>query len=289
MNDIVKREDNYISLATDGEKLADIISSVNDKSVGFRTIDQKALAKISDFMPEANRAMSVFSKQNSQTTASLMTLQMLEAGPYRTLRQIMAQVAKKRSALKEALYKTEKKRIKLQKLQDKLIEAEDLDAHEIELQIWKVNSDIADSTTYIESALKELGAYQQRYYEVMKNHNIPENWDEEDFERAEIEHHIKAMFRNAIRDRMQGTHNNGTMEYFEQFGINPVTAYACVDQYLNDIRRLINETGMGADINAEYDFLDRMYETFKDEYKKAMKRVGLDSITAADFIMKEHA
>ena len=87
---------------------------------------------------------------------------------------------------------------------------------------------------------------------------------------------------------MQGSHNMGTMEYMEQFGINPITAYALVDNYLQEVRSLIQGKGVGPDIGSHYDFYDRMYNIFQDSYKKAMARLGLDNIQFADFLMKEN-
>jgi hypothetical protein len=156
------------------------------------------------------------------------------------------------------------------------------------LHLNKLASDIVDASVNVENCIKEIGAYVERYKEVMKNNDIPDNWDEVDFERAEIEHHIKCIFRNAVRDRLQGPCNVGTMEYMEQFGINPITAYALVDNYIRDIKSMIGKEGKGADINAHYNFFDSMYDLFKDEYKKAMNRIGLDSITHAEYLMKEN-
>lgn len=213
---------------------------------------------------------------------------MLDSGPYRILRQILAQSEKKRTALKEAIYKIELKKVKYQQL---LIEMDntlnnDLEYRTLDLKSRKILSDIVDSQPVIEASMKELGALKRRYEEVIKNNNIPVNWDEQDFEDAEIEHHIRSIFRNGIRDRMQGSHNMGTMEYMEQFGINPITAYAFIDKYIHDIRDCISD-GRGADITSHYIFYDKMYEVFKDEYKKASARIGLDNITQADFLMKE--
>lgn len=278
-------------LTIDTNKLTAIVT--NTSAVGFRTLDDKALEKISSFMPEINRANSVFGKQNSQTTASLMTLSMLESGPYRVLRQILTQIERKRGALKENIYKHEKKKLRREELLQELegITTEDLPNNikrrKVELKITKIEYDLSDSTLYIEGALKELGAYQQRYKEVCKNNDIPELWDEVDFEEAEVEHHIKSMFRNAIRDRMQGNPNMGTMEYFEQFGINPIVAYALVDKYIHNIRGAMTKD-RAPDITTHYQFFDEMYNLFKDEYKKAAARIGLDSITQADFLMKEN-
>ena len=157
-----------------------------------------------------------------------------------------------------------------------------------DLEMKKLACDIIDAQGHIEAALKELGALKRRYEEICKNKNIPENWSEQEFEEAEIEHHIKSIFRNAIRDRMQGGHNMGTMEYMEQFGINPITGYALVDKYLHEVRQGIQQNGMAPDITSHYNFYDQMYNTFKDSYKKAMERIGLDSIVHADFLMKEN-
>lgn len=260
-----------------------IITKAGDvNELEFKTIKSKELAEINDWMPVVNKKISAFQKQNSQTTTSLMTLNMIDSAPYRVIRQILAQVQKKRTALKENIYKLEKKKIKYNNFQKKsnLTNLE-------ELEMKKIACDIIDAQGYIESTLKELGGLKRRYEEICKNKGIPEDWDETDFEQQEIEHHIKSMFRNGLRDRLQGSHNMGTMEYFSQFGINSVYAYFLIDDYIRQIKEAINN-GKGIGIESEYEFLDKMYEIFKDEYKKAAKRIGLDSITHVDFLMKDN-
>lgn len=258
-----------------------IITKAGDvNELEFKTIKAKELAEINEWMPVVNKKVAAFNKQNSQTTSSLMTLNMLDSAPYRVLRQILAQVQKKRSALKENLYEIEKKKIEYNDLNSKeeLTELEKLD-HK------KLACDIIDAQGHIEAALKELGALKRRYEEICKNKGIPEDWDEEDFEQQEIEHHIKSMFRNGLRDRLQGTHNMGTMEYFSQFGINSIVAYNLIDDYISQVKNALNKNKF-LGIETEYEFLDKMYEIFKEEYKKAAKRIGLDSITHSDFLMK---
>ena len=266
-------------------------------------------------MPEQNRAMSIFSKTNSQTAASLMTLHMLEGGPYRVLRQIIAQIENKRAALKENEYLMAEAEVEIREITDKIanptlymkqefgrldIEGRVINYEPTESQIgfqiekWTLERDkkasmIADAQTHIEEAYKEIGAYKDRYKEICKNNNIVEGeWDEQDFEESEIANHIKVMFRNGIRDRMQGPHNMGTQEYMESFGIEPVLAYQLIDIFILKLKEGMKE-GKAPSIEMRYAFFDAMYERFKDEYKKAAKRIGLDSITNADFLMKENA
>jgi len=272
------------------ERFNSILTKAGDpKALEFKTIDEKALIEIKEWMPEVNRAVSSFNKQNSQTTSSLMTLSMIDAGPYRTLRQILAQAEKKRSALNENVYRIEMKKLKYDELILKLNEdLTSIELSKLNLKRNKIGCDIIDGQSHLEAAIKELGALKRRYEEICKNKNIPENWDEQDFEEAEIEHHIKSIFRNAIRDKMQGGCNMGTMEYMEQFGINPITAYTLVDNYLQEIIKLIKDKGIGPDIGSHYEFLDKMFEVFKYSYKKAAARIGLDNITHADFLMKEN-
>ena len=261
-----------------------IITKAGDvNALDFKTIDDKALVEINEWMPVVNQKVQAFNKQNSQTTLSLMTLNMIDSGPYRVLRQILAQVEKKRGALKENLYELEKK-----KIQYKEFDAQDDLSALDDLEMRKIACDVIDSQGHIEAVLKELGALKRRYEEICKNKNVPDNWSELDFEESEVEHHIKSIFRNALRDRLQGSHNMGTMEYMNQFGINSITGYAMVDDYIRQVNLAIqnNRTFMG--IESEYEFYDKMYELFKNEYKKAATRIGLDNIQFADFLMKEN-
>jgi len=266
-----------------------IITKAGDiNALGFRTIGEKQLTEINEWMPAVNKAVSCFSKQNSQTTSSLMSLNMIDSGPYRVLRQIIAQAEKKRASLNEVIYKIEKKKLTHEELAEKMKTVKGIEWKKCDLKRNKLQCDVIDSQTHIEAAIKELGALKRRYEEVCKNNDISEDWNEQDFEDGEIEHHIKSIFRNAIRDKMQGSHNMGTMEYMEQFGINPITAYILVDNYIADTKEHILNTGQGPDIAAHYVFYDKMYKLFKNEYKKAASRLGLDNITHADFLMKEN-
>ena len=252
--------------------------------------DNPMVRRVKAFLPKAAKANKAFGKANSQTTSSLMTLNMIDAGPYRTLRQILAQVEKKKMALKEAGYKYAKAKIRIKKhsLRIKelaLSERPDLviERDELYIKIAKIESDLEDSKIYINAAIKEIGAFMDRYYEVLDSHNIKSNWDEKDFENAEIRHHITAIFRLAIRDRMRGLANMGTMEYMEQFGIEPVLAYQYADGFISTTKNRVNQQAE-VDISGRYEFYDRMYERFKLEYYHALERLGLSTAVYEDWL-----
>lgn len=260
--------------------MADVI--IHDIEKIGNITDVNKLQKVFEFMPEIKRGVCNVGKFDSQTTTSLMTLNMIDAGPYRVLKQILSQIDAKMSALRENVYK-------ILKLQIRLTELESIsDKSKLEvLEISEIISNIDHSKPYINSAVREIGALQDRYKEVVNNHNIPENWTEEDFEEAEIEHHIKCIFRNAIRDRMAGCCNMGTMEYMEQYGIEPVYAYTLVDNFLIALRQGLSENLEPPSIEIRYQFYDDMYNRFKNEYKKAIKRIGINSIHYPDWLIKE--
>lgn len=248
----------------------------------FHTFDLKKIEKLAENMPEIYRAARSFGRQNTQTTNKLMTLNMISASPYRRLRQCVAQIERKISALKENYFRIEKEKIELEKIKEKLRDR-DLDYYErqlAEIELAEKASGMADSALYIEGALKELGSFQSAYNQIREANNIPVDWDEQNFEAAEISEHVRTVFNHAIRDiTMTGRLNVGTMEYSEQFGINPLI----LDEEVRDYMLKTKQN----DINTLYDFLDRMYEKYGQEYKKVMDRIGLDTLIDADWLYKE--
>jgi hypothetical protein len=259
-------------------------------------------------MLEVDRANLAFAKTNSQTTSRLMTLTMLNEGPYRMLNQCLAQIENKRAALKENTFKIKKEILEVKRLelnlkfqQTEILKLErelnsstcsDSSAMEFKLGHLKIDlektsldiaekiTQLADSTNYYEAALKEIAIYQESYEEIRKNNHIPENWDEVDYEKAEAKAHVKTGFRLALRDlEMTGRLNCATMEYFEQFGINPMTAKNLVMQYYHQQQKLMEESPdqppMMPTIHMLNQFLEEMTEIFKDSYKEAMKIRGI--------------
>ena len=220
--------------------------------IDFKTFDEEKLALVASRMPEINRATRAFGKQNSQATGKLMSLHMIAQSPYRRMKQCLAKIERKRSALKENIFKLRQNRVKLdrylykrQKLVSDIVDIEeakeegdvtelDFKLQELDIRIQKLAADVSDSNIYIEGALKEIGMYQEAYDEIRESYNIPEVWDELDMEKSEIEEHVKTAFLHAVRDvEMTGKLNVGTHEYLEQYGVNPHTAFSLVRKYLN--------------------------------------------------------
>jgi hypothetical protein len=132
--------------------------------------------------------------------------------------------------------------------------------------------------------------YQDAYKQIVRSYDIPDNWSEDDFEKTEVEEHVKTAFLHAVRDvQMTGRLNVGTCEYLEQFGVSPAVAYKYVQRHLFEVDNSVmtNERGeisTPSDIDHLYSFLDKMYDKFGGEWKKSAKRIGIDDYISKDFL-----
>lgn len=300
MKDLIIADDKFLEQTTALINKANLFSQIITRGadedakelIEFKSLDEKAVAKIAKGMPEINRATNVFGKSNSQATGKLMSLNMISQSPYRRLKQCLAKIERKRSALRENIFKIRKQQVKLQRLLNKRKDAEDaLDLEELGIKVEEMASNIADTNVYIEGALKEIGMYQEAYDEIKESYNIPDDWDEEDFEKCEVEEHVKTAFLHAVRDvEMTGRINVGTSEYLEQYGIIPKVAFRLVKDFLREIEKICvcgDKDNAYPNIKLLYRFLDDMHASFKDEYKHAMERIGITNLISKDFLYLE--
>ena len=256
--------------------------AINSENLGvMKTMTPDKIAKIQERMVEIDRANNTTGRKNTQHTNQLMTLTMLTDSPYRRLRQCLAQIEDRRSAIESNLYEMKKGEIAFKELAEKDDELSILQC------AWQKHQ-LKRSKIYIEGALKELAVFQEAYEEIRKNNNIPIFWDEEDAEMDEARHHIRQVFRQAFRDtQLTGHISQGNAEYLEQWGIHLQTAEAVIREYLRRTEKMISEDRMPT-IDHLYEFLDKCADMFQDEYIKVMKRIGLDKIVRKDLLYKNN-
>ena len=136
------------------------------------------------------------------------------------------------------------------------------------------------------TALREIGMFQDMYDAIKKNNNIPDNWTEKDYESQEISHMVKASFRLAVQDlSATGRVGKAVVEYWEQLGIHPQLAESRTRSYLVLIQEKINSSEK-VTIRDMYEFLDKMADEFKDAYQDALSRMGLDELGSEEFMAK---
>jgi len=256
-------------------ELAQIQNSIS----GMATITSDKIQKISERMVEMERANNSLGRKNTQTTNQLMTLTMLTDSPYRRLRQCLAQIERKKEALRDAYFKH-------QKLEVQIKEWEEEDTELSRIKIAEAKAGMEASKIYIEGALKEIAIFQEAYEEIRKNNNIPVLWDEEDAELDEIRHHIRQAFRQSHRDMvLTGSITQGNAEYLEQYGIHLQTARNYIKQYIDQCEGLIAEKAYPS-IDHLYEFLDKCVETFGEEYIKTMNHIGITELVRSEWLFK---
>ena len=242
-----------------------------NKVTDLATLDEKQIAKITARLPEYKRGSSMIGHGTSQSSYSLQTMQMISDSPLSRMKQCLAQIDKKYKALQEAYYNIEKKKLTIEKLRKQT------DAHS-RLTVQEFESQIESITISMNAALREIGMFQDMYDGIKKNNNIPDNWDEKDFEKQEIANMVRSSFRLAVQDLSAGGRvSKAAVEYWEQLGIHPQLAESRARSYLVLIQEKINSSAT-VTIRDMYDFLDDMAEEFKDSYQDALSRIGLDEL-----------
>ena len=128
--------------------------------------------------------------------------------------------------------------------------------------------------------------YQDLYDAIRESHNIDIDWDEADFEEAEVSNHLHLAFRQAVQDVIVGGNiSKGIAEYLEQYGVNPIVGNHVTRKFVIDMQKECNN-GKLPSVKELHKFLDLMAETFKDEHLKCLNRMGVDKIVNADYITK---
>ena len=270
---VVERKD---IAKNDSGNLLKIHQSVN----GLATMTTDKIAKVAERMVEIDRAINTLGRKNTQTTIQMMTLTMLSDTPYRRLRQCIIEINQKRDALEDSYYRLRKQQYRIKKWREKGDEFSLIKAEEAEAGMRR-------SKIYIDGSLKEIATLQEAYLEIQKNHNIPDNWDEEDAEIDEIKHHIRQAFRQSHRDMIVHGHiSQGNAEYLEQYGIHLQTAERVIGKYILECERMMEEDDQMPNINHFYDFLDKAVEVFGKEHLEVLKHIGLDGIIKQEFLYR---
>jgi len=243
----------------------------------FVSLTKQQIEKIQSRLPEYHRASYLIGHSTSQTSYSLQTMQMMSDSPLSRLKQLISQINKKYQALREAYFKVENYKIEIKNLSKNTDDKSKLEIKDKESLISVLNMSM-------ENALRQIGMFQDMYDAIIKNCNIPENWTEKDFEKQEIEHMVRSSFRLGIQDLSStGRVSHAVVEWWEQLGIHPQMGEHRVREYLVNTQKILAET-KEITINLMYDFLDEMAKEFKDSYKLALKRIGLDEIGSEGFM-----
>lgn len=236
----------------------------NLPTVTKNSINQIAVKKVNDYLPELEEKTRSFDRNNSQTTLSMMSITMLNGqSPMRMMRQVMAEAEKRKMALAEAQVNHAKKRKEIDKLQ-KLLEA-DPDDPVLEAKLRLAFVSISSLESKINGSFKDIATLIDSYNAIKEKNGI-DDWDEEAFEREEKRHHVRRGFELMYRNLMDGGRaSTATIEYMQQYGIHPQAGLTEVQGYIAHTANKIKR-GEIPHSNELEEFLDQMADKY---YKNA--------------------
>lgn len=292
---------NNVDLAIFGstDKMNMIMTRGVEEKIGdFKAITPAHVDKMVEQMPEINRATSAFGRTQSAYMNYLMTVSAYT--PVRNARQLLAEIERRRQAVKENIFKIKHQMIELktkeQDYNDMLEEYLNLEKSndlkgmdklkykimDLAVSIQELEANIADTNLYLEGAMKTIYQHQQKYDEIVKNNHL-ENWDEVDFEKEEARYHVTTAFSQALEDTCSrgGMIEKGDLIYMRQIGIHPIVATMELNKHMQKVSQLIDgneKLGITYDCHDEMvAFLLEMADKYADSCLKVLKQKGIEA------------
>ena len=262
---------------------------VKQETIGFmiqsNNINEAAEEKVSQYLPELDQKTKAFGSQNTQTTLTMMSLTMLGGQScYRMLRQILAEVEKRKGALTESQVGHAKLVRDIKKLERLTAESDD---PVIAAKYRKACVNITTLEQKINGSFKDIATLIDAYNNIKETRGISDEWDEEAFENEEKKHHVRRCFEMMYRNLLdQGRISTSTIEYMQQFGVHPQICQKEVSGYIayTDDRIQAGEVLHANDLE---DFLDEMGQKYWEGADKTSERLfGKKDFANKDFMYK---
>ena len=157
---------------TDKKSIVSVDSvTFNMPTVTKDIINQNAVAKVNEFLPELDSKTKYFDRNNSQSTLSMMSITMLNGqSPMRMMRQVMAEVEKRKMALSEAQVNHAKQLKKIEKLQNKL--AQDPDDNLLNAKLRNTMVGITMYESKINGSFKDIAVLIDSYNAIKEKNGI---------------------------------------------------------------------------------------------------------------------
>ena len=257
-----------------------IITETSGFLVQTNNINTHAVEKVNRFLPELDEKTRAFDRNNSQTTLSMMTLTMMNGqSPYRMMRQIMAEVEKRKGALVEAQVKHARILKEIEKLQD----SEDT-VSQAKYRQKCVN--IVTMESKINGSFKDIATLIDAYNNIKEKNGIID-WDEQAFEKEEKKHHVRRGFELMYRNLLDGGRaSTSTIEYCQQYGVHPQVCLTEVSGYLQFTTERIANNDLPHANDLE-EFLDEMADKYYLNADKTAERLfGKADFANNDYMYK---
>ena len=191
--------------------------------------------------------------------------------PLKNMRQISAEISRKKGALNEAKWKHVQNEVKIKKIEEELSKPELLDYwREVDLKIKlaQLQEGLAEGSTHIEGAMKDILALNELFEQLKSKVS---SFSEEDVEKEETKTHLKRRIVQCIRDiRQGGSITKGEQEYLEQIGVNPMKMQNILREYVKS-----EAAANSWDVSGLYEFVDGVVEELAERHQVDKVRMNL--------------
>lgn len=277
MNEVTIKKENkqdLVDVAEEarGKSIAEVFMATNlaeVKSFGGLTIAENA-KKVDLAIANVAETERIWNRSHSQWTWRHINLSY--AAPMKNLRQVSAEMTRKREALEEAKWNYLKNEIKLKQKEERLAKEKDpLKSQLIEIDIAQLKSGMANGMKYVEGAMKDVLTLSNLYDDLKDKFS---DYTEEDFEKEEARSHLKRSMVQCLRDvRQSGRITKGEQEYLEQIGVNPGKITLDMIAYLEYEQKIEDYT-----VKPMYEFLDDMCTKLLDQLQVDKVRMELQGL-----------
>jgi len=277
MNEVTIKKENkqdLVDVAEEarGKSIAEVFMATNlaeVKSFGGLTIAENA-KKVDLAIANVAETERIWNRSHSQWTWRHINLSY--AAPMKNLRQVSAEMTRKREALEEAKWNYLKNEIKLKQKEERLAKEKDpLKSQLIEIDIAQLKSGMANGMKYVEGAMKDVLTLSNLYDDLKDKFS---DYTEEDFEKEEARSHLKRSMVQCLRDvRQSGRITKGEQEYLEQIGVNPGKITLDMLAYLEYEQKIEDYT-----VKPMYEFLDDMCTKLLDQLQVDKVRMELQGL-----------
>ena len=229
---------------------------------------------LSTALKKTDKTSENFYKTQSNFMDNNLTVTQLT--PIRSIRQILAEINKSKSALQEAFFKNALKMNDIKKHQRSLKEAKDeLVVEELQIKVCQLQNELARTDDYVKGAIRKITNYTQQYESILKDLGV-KDISELEFEQEEEKYHIKRSFQQALSAARanRGIVDTGNLEYFTQIGVNASVAQRMISNYLQLEQKLMDDDKEPTH-KMELNFLEEMGEKFKGVSDDLLEAKGM--------------
>jgi len=237
------------------------------KSYGGKTLQQN-LENAEKAIASVQYTERIWDRSRSQWMLKFLTCS--NADGWLRIRQISAEMNRKRMALQEAKFGYMKKLTEAKIKRDDMLEEENENKKLLlEIEAAEKESQAAETLVKVEGALKEVETLAQMHDDLKERLG---DVNEEEFEKAQTKAHIKRAVMQSVREVKEcGKIKCGNAEYLEQIGLSTTAI-------LKDVFIFLEEESQAGVINSSmlHQFLDATADKYEGAVIQQAEWLGFD-------------